>query len=56
MLLSNNHQYTQIIQQKIVINTYLPHFFSKKHPQHKNFKKNDNQCPTIFGNSWSMKF
>ena len=30
MLLSKNHQTTQIIQQ-IVINTYLPHNFSKKH-------------------------
>ena len=38
-MLSKNHQTTQIIQQQIIINTYLPHNFSKKHPQHKNFRK-----------------
>jgi hypothetical protein len=56
MLLSKNHQTTQIIPTKNNYQYILTTLFSKKHPQHKNFKKNDNQCPTIFGNSWSMKF
>ena len=39
-MLSKNHQNTQIIQQKIIINTYLPDhtiFLKKNHK--KNFRK-----------------
>jgi hypothetical protein len=61
-MLSKNHQTTQIIQQ-IVINTYLPHNFSKKNII-KIFKKMIINVPLFleihgpwnFENSWSMNF